>query len=175
MERTLIVFCHPALEKSRTNRALIEGVADLDGVTVSDLYERYPDFLIDVKREQDQLVEHERIVWQFPLFWYSTPSLMKEWMDVVFQYGWAYGRGGNALAGKRVKAVVTTGADAGSYTAEGFNGHTVRDLLLPLERSARMCGMEFAEPLVFYDALKLDGGGLARAVADYRKWLKEGD
>ena len=67
-------------------------------MTFHDLYEAYPDFHIDVEREKALLEEYPRIVWQHPFYWYSTPSLMKEWFDTVLQYGWAYGKGASALA-----------------------------------------------------------------------------
>ena len=97
MPKTLILFANPALEKSRVNKVLIEGVRKLKNVTFNDLYEEYPDFQIDLKREQQLLLEHDRIIWHHPLYWYSVPALMKEWFDIVLEYGWAYGAGGNAL------------------------------------------------------------------------------
>lgn len=171
MEKTLIIFTHPALEKSRANRALIEGISDLDGVTVHDLYEVYPDFHIDREREQALLEEHPRIVWQHPFYWYSTPSLMKEWFDVVLEYGWAYGKDGRALEGKTVKSVITTGASCEAYCREGDNGHSVEELLRPLEQTARLCGMTYETPMVFYSALHLDKAAMAAAIERYRDWL----
>ncbi|MGK0241291.1 MAG: glutathione-regulated potassium-efflux system ancillary protein KefG, partial [Candidatus Pelagisphaera sp.] len=109
MIRTLIIFVHPALEKSTANRALLEGVSSIDGVTVHDLYEMYPDFHIDVAKEKALLEAHDRIIWQFPFYWYSSPALLKEWFDVVLQYGWAFGLGGKALEGKTARVVTTTG------------------------------------------------------------------
>jgi len=74
--RILVLFAHPALDKSRVNRVLIEGLHDLEGVTLHDLYEAYPDFGIDVAREQGLLLEHDLIVFQHPMFWYSTPAIL---------------------------------------------------------------------------------------------------
>ena len=79
--KVLILFAHPALEKSRVNRRLIEAVKTLDGVTFHDLYQLYPDLDIDVAREQALLTEHDVVVMQHPLYWYSTPAMLKEWQD----------------------------------------------------------------------------------------------
>jgi putative NADPH-quinone reductase len=98
--RVLILFAHPALERSRVNRVLIRDLDQLDGVTFHDLYEAYPDFDVDVAREQALLLEHDTIVLQHPFYWYSTPALIKQWEDLVLQHGWAYGHEGNALRGK---------------------------------------------------------------------------
>ena len=174
MERTLILFCHPALETSRANRALMEGVLGMEGVTFHDLYEEYPDFQIDIEREKDLVESHDRIVFQFPFFWYSTPALMKEWFDVVLQYGWAYGASGTALHGKKAKVVTTTGATYEAYCEAGHNRYTTDELLRPLEQTAVLCGMEWQEPLVVYNALHLDAGAMAKEVERYRNCLVGG-
>ena len=172
---TLVLFAHPALEKSRANRALLSGIEGMENVVINDLYEHYPDFQIDVEREQRLLEEADRVIFQHPFYWYSTPSLMKEWFDVVLQYGWAYGDGGNALVGKRARTVVTTGGSKAAYCAEGHNGYPVGELLRPVEQTARLCGMDWQEPIVFYGALHLDEEGLAAAVETYRKALRTPD
>jgi hypothetical protein len=97
----LLTLAHPALERSRANRALAKAAKGLEGVTFHDLYETYPDFAIDIEAEQEKLLAHDVIAVQFPLYWYSTPALMKEWFDLVWLHGFAYGLDGNALAGKR--------------------------------------------------------------------------
>ena len=175
MGSTLILFAHPALEKSRANRALLEGIAGIDGVIVNDLYERYPDFQVDVDREKALLEEASRVVFQHPLYWYSSPSLLKEWFDVVLQYGWAYGDGGEALVGKRARSVVTTGGSKEAYCPEGHNCYTVEEFLRPQEQTARLCGMTWEAPLIFYGALHLSDSDLDAAVARYREVLLADD
>lgn len=153
MKSVLILFAHPALEKSRVNARLIQEVQDLPGVTFHDLYEAYPDFLIDVKREQKLLTDHEVIVMQHPFYWYSTPALLKEWQDLVLEYGWAYGHGATALRGKALMNAITTGGPQEAYAAGGYNRFTVRELLRPLDQTARLCGMDFYAPFVVHRSL----------------------
>ena len=64
----------------------------MEGVRLHDLYEAYPDFLIDVEAEQALLLEHDVIVFQHPVYWYSSPAILKEWQDLVLEHGFAYGR-----------------------------------------------------------------------------------
>ena len=78
MSRVLVLFAHPALEKSRVNRHLLRAIEGLPDVTVHDLYEEYPDFQIDAEREQELLRTHDVIVLQHPFYWYSAPALVKE-------------------------------------------------------------------------------------------------
>ena len=56
----------------------------MEGVTFVDLYAEYPRFEIDVDREQARLLAHDVIVFQNPLFWYSTPAILKEWQDLFW-------------------------------------------------------------------------------------------
>ena len=91
MKRILVIFSHPALQSSRANKQLLQALSGLDGITLHDLYHHYPDMFIDVKREQGLLSEHDIIVFQHPFYWYSCPAIMKEWMDLVLEYGYAYG------------------------------------------------------------------------------------
>ena len=97
--RVLIQFAHPALQKSRVNRRLIAAVQNLENVTINDLYEEYPDFFVDVQREQELLLSHDIIVFQHPFYWYSCPALVKQWEDLVLQYGFAFGAQGTSSTG----------------------------------------------------------------------------
>lgn len=94
MDKVLIIFAHPQFEKSLVNRALVQAVHNISGVKVHDLYEKYPNFHIDVAHEQKAMQEVNTIILQHPFQWYSCPALMKEWLDVVLTRGWAYGHEG---------------------------------------------------------------------------------
>ena len=115
MKRILIIFSHPALQSSRANRQLLQALDGLEGITLHDLYHHYPDMFIDVKREQALLSEHDIIVFQHPFYWYSCPAIMKEWMDLVLEYGYAYGPEAHALSGKQWLSAITTGGAPESY------------------------------------------------------------
>lgn len=150
--RTLVVVAHPDLEASRINAQLAAAVRDLDGVTVRELASAYPDRRVDAALEQELLRQHDTIVLQFPWHWYSVPGVMKEWMDQVLTYGFAYGAGGDALHGKRLQLVVSTGGPESSYTPSGHNRFTMAELLRPLQATAHLCGLDMAEPLVLHGA-----------------------
>ncbi|HEY0253223.1 MAG TPA: NAD(P)H-dependent oxidoreductase [Kofleriaceae bacterium] len=153
--RVLVNFAHPVLERSRVNRHMIEAIRDLDGVTVNDLYERYPDLSVDVRREQQLLDEHEAVVFQHPFFWYSGPAILKEWQDLVLEHGWAYGAGGTHLANKITFNAISAGAPHSAYQPGGYNRFTIRQLLTPFEQTAHLCGMHYIAPFVVFGALKL--------------------
>ena len=116
MASALIVYAHPAHQRSRANRVLLDRISDLHNVTVHDLYETYPDFFIDVEAEQALLLEHDLIVIQHPVYWYNMPALLREWQDLVLEYGYAYGRQQQKLAGKGMWVVMTAGAPEHTYS-----------------------------------------------------------
>jgi glutathione-regulated potassium-efflux system ancillary protein KefG len=147
-KRILILFAHPALQKSRVNRRLIAAVQNMENVTINDLYEEYPDFYINVKREQELLLHHDIIVFHHPLYWYSCPALLKQWQDLVLQYGFAFGAHGTKLNGKWALTAITAGASASAYQRDGYNYFTIRELLTPFEQTVRFCGMVYLPPFV---------------------------
>jgi glutathione-regulated potassium-efflux system ancillary protein KefG len=172
MPRVLVLFAHPAFEKSRVNRRLVGAIADLDGVTVHDLYEAYPDFRIDVAAEQARLVDHDVIVLQHPFYWYSAPALLKEYLDLVLEHGFAYGSQGHALDGKVLMNATTTGGAEVAYQVCGRNRFTMRQLLAPFDQTAFLCRMTYLAPFVVHGALRLDGHGeLDAAERQYRALL----
>lgn len=121
-----------------------------DHVTLVDLYREYPDYRIDIEREQQRLRDHDVIVFMFPLYWYSTPSILKEWQDLVLEYGFAYGSEGTQLHGKVFLCALSAGGSAQAYRAEGYNHFSVRELLQPLEQTANLTGMRYLPPFALF-------------------------
>jgi glutathione-regulated potassium-efflux system ancillary protein KefG len=167
----LILFAHPRFEKSRVNRALLSGVDKLPGVTVQDLYERYPDFNVDVEREKQLLTGHQVIIWHHPFYMYGAPALLKQWMDLVLEYGWAHGRGVYSLQDKIIFNALTSGGTRETYTANGHNRFTVREFLAPFDQTARLCKMIYLPPFVTQGTHLLTEAQLALHAALYRKLL----
>jgi len=169
--KILILFAHPALQKSRVNRQLISRVRDLGGITFHDLYETYPDFHIHVGKEQALLQENDIIVFQHPLFWFSMPALLKEWQDLVLQHKWAYGKEGVALKRKKLLSAVSTGGRESLFRKEGFNRFTIKEFLAPIDQLAYLCGMEYLPPFVVHGTHTLTESEIAGHAEDYRMVL----
>lgn len=148
--RVLVLFAHPSLERSEINSRLQSVARNHDAVTFVDLYGEYPDYRIDIDLEQQRLCEHDVVVFLFPLYWYSTPALLKEWQDLVLEHGFAYGKDGVALAGKHFIAVCSAGGSASAYDADGYNHYTLRELLRPLEQTATLCRMRYLPPFALF-------------------------
>jgi glutathione-regulated potassium-efflux system ancillary protein KefG len=171
--RLLILFAHPAIHKSRVNHVLLSSVQSLPGITVNDLYESYPDFHINIAREQALLLEHDVIIFQHPFYWYSSPAILKQWQDLVLEYGFAYGREGTQLNGKLFLTAISTGGPTSAYQRSGYNYFTVRELLAPFEQTARLCNMTYLPPFVVPGVLWMDDENeLANYGSIYRRALE---
>ena len=171
MARVLVLFAHPALEKSRVHRRLVDEVPRHPSLTFQDLYEAYPRLDIDVAREQALLVSHDVVAFQFPFYWYSTPPILKQWQDLVLEHGWAYGSRGTALQGKTLLCAVSTGGRAEAYRPEGYNRFSVRQLLAPIEQTARLCGMRFLPPWLVSGTHRMTPADIADAGRRYGSLL----
>ncbi len=122
--------------------------------------------------KQQLLTSHDLIVFQHPLYWYSSPALLKEWQDLVLEYGFAYGEKGTALQGKRLLSVLSAGGPQDAYTKVGYNRFTLRELLTPFEQTARLCGMEYLTPFVVHNSRALANDEIERHAAEYRQRLE---
>lgn len=150
MAKVLILFAHPALHRSRVHRPMIEAVRGLENVTFHDLYEEYPDFHISEPREHDLLDQHDVIVFQHPLYWYTCPSLLTEWIDLVLSPGWAFGDGGGKLKGKKLLSAITAGFGGELYKDSDYDRrYPVAYFMLPFDQIAYQCGMDYLQPIVF--------------------------
>ncbi|NIF49651.1 glutathione-regulated potassium-efflux system ancillary protein KefG [Enterobacter sp. Ap-1006] len=169
--KVLLLYAHPESQDSVANRVLLQPALQLENVTVHDLYAHYPDFFIDIYHEQSLLLEHDVIVFQHPLYTYSCPALLKEWMDRVLSRDFASGIGGNALAGKYWRSVITTGEPEGAYRYDGYNRFPLTEILRPFELTAAMCKMHWLMPIIVYWARRQSKLELQSHAKAYGEWL----
>lgn len=173
MSKLIVYMAHPAQQHSRANAAMAERARKVADITFVDLYAEYPRFDIDIDAEQARLLAHDVILFQFPMFWYSTPSIVKEWLDLVLEHGFAYGAGGDKLAGKTMMLAVTAAGPADAYTTDGYQHFPMRTFLTPLEQTAHLCKMKFSPPYVLYASLRAPEDGRINPHADgYRALLE---
>lgn len=171
MKKILIILAHPTLETSNTNDFLYKSVKCADFVTEHNLYDVYPDFVIDVEAEQDLLKEHDIIVLQHPLYWFSVPALLKEWFDYTLEPNWIFKNSTSILQGKKILQVITTGAGEAAFSQDGIYNHDLNTFLKPIEFTARYCQLEYLEPLILYETSKVDEQMLTEFSARYYKRL----
>jgi glutathione-regulated potassium-efflux system ancillary protein KefG len=149
-----IWIAHPTLESSMVNAQLLRIAQQMPSIEVIDLYEIYPNFMIDANVEQARLSAADVIIWQYPFYWYGAPAMLKQWMDNTFAYGFAYGEGGTALQGKYCLCVISAGGSAAAYQANGKHGFTPWELLAPMRAMAAQCGLNFLPPAMIYETAR---------------------
>jgi NAD(P)H dehydrogenase (quinone) len=123
----------------------------------------------DVLAEQEKLLWADTVIFQFPLWWYSMPAILKGWVDRVFTYHFAYGVGEHSatkygerfgegtLAGRKALLSVTAGGPESHYAARGING-PVDDLLFPIHHGILYYpGLEVLPPFVLYGTDRMTG------------------
>lgn len=148
MGKILVISGHPDYKKSIANRAIINEFRSLvPDAEIVYLDSEYPDFNIDVKREQKRLVQADTVVLEFPFWWYSAPSLMHRYLEQVMTYGFAFGPTGKALTGKRLIVSFTTGAAAEAYSPQGYQHYTIEQFMPQFRALSNLCGFEWQEPI----------------------------
>ncbi|MBO9514976.1 MAG: NAD(P)H-dependent oxidoreductase [Variovorax sp.] len=170
--RIYVIAAHPRWRDSRVNLQMLRAAREVPGLDVNDLYNSYPDYAIDVKTEQARVARADLLVLLHPIQWYSMPSLQKLWIDDVFSYGWAYGKGGSALEGKDLWLVATTGGPEESYRPQSYNRYFFDAFLPPYEQTAALCGMRFLPPLLLHGARRASAGEIAEHVAVFQDRLQ---
>lgn len=168
----VLLAAHPDWRASRVNRRLLGAARQLPRVAVRDLYGLYPDYHLDVAAEQSALRPARLLVLLHPIQWYSMPALQKLWLDEVLSHGWAYGHGGDALAGKDLWLVTSTGGAEQAYQPRGYNRHFFDAFLPPYQQTAVLCGMRFLPPLVLHGAHRVDAPTLDAHVEVFLQRLR---
>lgn len=175
MSKTLILLFHSGPNRSRANAALAAAATRLPGVEVADIHALYPDGRIDIDREVARLLSADRIVFQFPIQWYSAPPVLKAWENAVLtrMYYLAYETEGRLLEGRPLLVAATAGNVPEAYGPGGANAFTMAELLRPLEATARRCGLLWQAPFLLFRADRLDDLALHGAARDYAALLEE--
>lgn len=133
--KTLVILIHPGSNTSVVNKRWLEELNKYpEKYVIHDLYNAYPDEKINVEAEQNRIEQYTKVVFQFPMYWFGSPSLFKKWLDEVFVYGWAFGsKSGYKVADKKIALAISLGADEEDYRANGKFKYTVEELLRPFE------------------------------------------
>lgn len=128
-------------------------------VLVRQTEERYSSSLgtlaSDILQEQRKVLDSSLVIFQFPLWWFSMPAVMKGWVDRVLTMGFAYDMDGRwydhgGLKGRRAMLSLTTGDPESCFTERGIHGPMER-ILWPIQRATlHHCGFEVLPPFVAF-------------------------
>lgn len=153
-----MILAHPRLEDSIGNKIISSKLAD-NNTEIRHLDKLYPDFKIDIKAEQEALLLADTIIFQYPLFWYSMPAIMKEWIDKVIQYGFAFGKDSYNLENKKLIVSFTIGSPIKDYPQE-----VIQKIAFPFQGLANYCKLEYAGEFFCNDINAYSDGAKEKAI-----------
>lgn len=133
----------------------------------------------DIRAELDKLLAADLVIFNFPIYWFAMPAIMKGWIDRVLVSGTCYGgkriydRGG--LKGKRALVATTCGGRPHMLVEGGIHGD-LKDMLRPILRGTlAYVGMTVLPPFVGYHIPYLSPEQRAQIMDDYRQHLRQLD
>ena len=169
--KTLVIISHPDIMESGSQQYLLSSIPNDTNITVRHLESLYPDFKIDVPKEQALLREHDRIIFQFPFYWYSSPALLKKWQDDVLTDGFAYGKKGKALTGKEFGLILTIGVKKEEYQPGGREAFSIDELTKPYQALALKTKMTFLKSLPIFQFSYLTEAQKMALLIRYQQYL----
>ncbi|MGB8260830.1 MAG: NAD(P)H-dependent oxidoreductase [Terracidiphilus sp.] len=134
-------------------------------------------FSPELEAEIRKLEAADLVIFQFPLWWFGLPAILKGWVDRVFAMGRAYGGGrvyeSGVFRGKRALLSLTTGGPEAAYMPGGFNGD-LRGILRPIHRGVfEFCGFSVLAPAVFYGPVRAEEAERAKWLAAWAARLRQ--
>ena len=169
--KTLVLVSHPEYDNSMTEAFLKQCQSDIENVDWVVLDNIQTDFTFDKEQEQQRLAQYDRILFQFPMYWYSAPALMKKYEDDVFSKNFiAYEQEG-ALKGKDMGIITTLGDPIKDYQVGGREGFSISELLKPYQAIAQRGQMKFLKPFVISQFAYMTDAQKQKLLIDYRSYL----
>lgn len=191
--KILYIYAHPnnnalnALLKQEGYKQLIDLKND---VTFSNLYElgfnaianstnykltTADELTKDIQIEMEKIAWADHLIFQFPLWWFSTPAILKGWFDRVFIKGFAYDNNHlfetGLLKGKTASLIVTTKSTESAYQLDGAHGATIDNFLLPIHHTLRFAGISPIKPFVAYGIFDLNKQRIDEIILQYQDYL----
>jgi len=150
--KTLVILVHPDMENSKINKKWKEELEKHpDKITIHELYKEYPDWNINIEKEQELITKHDNIIFEFPLYWYSSPPILKKWLDDVLSFNWAYGNE-YRLKGKNIGFAVSVGGPKKEYSKTGSVRFSMDEILVPFEATVKYIKANLISHYILFDA-----------------------
>lgn len=127
----------------------------------------------NISDEQNLLLHNDRIIWQFPMYWYSSPAILKKWEDDVLTNRFVFGNFNNksSLENKSLGLVVNTGESYNQYKINGREGFSVLEILRPYQLVAKRLKMSYLDPFVFYKFEYMSDIDQQKLYINYQQYL----
>ncbi|KAG7482960.1 hypothetical protein JOB18_035133 [Solea senegalensis] len=130
----------------------------------------------DIVAEQCKVMEAELVIFQFPMYWFSVPAIMKGWMDRVLTQGFAfslknmYDKG--VFKDKKAMLTFSTAATQKMFQPDGINGD-INITLWPLQNGTlHFCGFQVLAPQIFWSPAHCPPGVRTAMLQGWQSRLK---
>lgn len=132
-------------------------------------------FSEDINGEIVKLASCDLLIWQFPLWWFSVPAILKGWVDRVFVMGRIYDYdhiyNNGRLKEKKALLSLTVGGEETIYTKGGFIGD-ILSILRPIHRGIlEFVGFEVLQPQITYAPAKISKEERLKEIEHFRQRL----
>lgn len=171
--KTLIIITHPDIDSSIANKNWLNELQKYpDDYTIHELHKAYPDEKINIEYEQQLLLEYDKVVLQFPVYWFSSPPLLKKWLDDVLLEGFSHGSGGYKLKDKQFALAVTAGNTEHDYSTDGRYYYTLKEVLVPFATTFIYCKIDYRSFFAIYNTEHhIPNEKLQQSAKDYIEFL----
>ena len=171
--KTVVIYGHPDYLNSFANKTILEQFSkNCPDAEIRNIAQLYPDGKIDVETEQKKLLEADVLIFEFPFWWYSCPSIMHKYMEQVLTHNFAYGPEGNALQDTKFILSFTTGGNREAYTKDGYQHYTIEDFMPQFIAMSNLTGMQLVDTIVSYGMVIMDPSDTDH-IAEVEKEAKE--
>lgn len=174
--KTLVIVIHPDIEKSAINKRWVSELKKYpEKYRVHQLHKVYPDEKIDIQKEQNLIGQYDKIVFQFPFYWFNCPPFFKKWLDEVLTYGWAYGsKSGYKVGQKKIALAISLGIDEREYKATEKYKYTLAELLRPFELTFEYVKADY-RPFFAYYGMELNSSEewIEKSVSPYLDFIND--
>ncbi|GLB46502.1 NAD(P)H dehydrogenase [Philodulcilactobacillus myokoensis] len=169
--KTLVIISHPDIKTSTTQAFLRDAQKNLKQVTWHPLDVLYSNYQIQIEKEQQLLTQFDRIIFQFPMYWYSSPALLKKWEDDVLTRNFVYLSEQASLKGKELGIVTSLGMPLREYQRGGVENFSISEMLIPYQALAKRAGMKFLKPFVISQFAYMTNQKRAKCLIDYQNYI----
>lgn len=129
-------------------------------------------FSPEIEAEMQKIEWCDLMIWQFPLWWFGVPAVLKGWVDRVFAMGRIYGRGKGDFSGKRALLSLSTGGPRETYMKGGHNGD-IMGILRPIHRGMlNFIGFDVLAPQIVYGPIRQSDAERKQQLSNYTKRLQ---